>query len=136
MAIAMLVMFAIIILLLIVIGVLLIRRQTANPLKGAEVLTADYIDETGVSSGTRAYIEIDKNSFRQVSEKQFRSFTDKVVRNDEYVMFTIVCEDGSGIVFTDQGETIRYGYIDSNGRITEEFGIVQKQNGKYVYHAH
>lgn len=132
----MLVMFALIILLLIIIGFLLIRRQLSNPLTGAEVLTAEYTDDTGVSC-TRAYIEVNKSSLVQVSEKQFHKFADSIAKKDEYTIFTIVCEDGTGVVFSIGDElSVNYGYIDSNGRITETFGSIIEQNGTYVYHAH
>jgi len=136
MAIAMLVMFALIILLTFAIGFILIRNALHNPLKNVDVITADYIDETGTITGTRGYIEIPKHSLLQASNRQFGKFTEEVVQTGQYVIFTIFCDDGTGIVYSnDAGVVAVYGYTDAMGQITESFGVVENLDGTYRYQA-
>ena len=77
------------------------------------------------------------------SEKQFASFYEKTVSGSEYALFTIACDDGTGIVFlsspqsnADGTTTIAaYGYLNENGEVTESFGQILLDGGKYKYQA-
>lgn len=141
-AIAILTMAVLIVVLLIAIVVVLIRGNTGNPLNHAKVATADYIDASG-NTGQRAYISVNKNALTKVTEKQFASFYEKTVSGSEYALFTIACDDGTGIVFpsspqsnADGTTTIAaYGYLNENGEVTESFGQILLDGGKYKYQA-
>ena len=58
-------------------------------------------------------------------------------------LFTIACDDGTGIVFlsspqsnADGTTTIAaYGYLNENGEVTERFGQILLDGGKYKYQA-
>ena len=139
MAIAMLGMGAVIILLILIIGFLLIKRAVTNPLMKVEVQTADYIDETGTITGKRGYVEIPKSVLNTVNEKKFAKFTEKVVLSGEYELFTIICDDGTGIVYGQSNnpeEVAVYGYINAIGQATETFGYVEDNDGTYQYNAY
>ena len=79
----------------------------------------------------------------KVTEKQFASFYEKTVSGSEYALFTIACDDGTGIVFlsspqsnADGTTTIAtYGYLNENGEVTESFGQILLDGGKYKYQA-
>ncbi len=122
--------------------VVLIRGNTGNPLNHAKVATADYIDASG-NTGQRATISVNKNALTKVTEKQFASFYEKTVSGSEYALFTIACDDGTGIVFlsspqsnADGTTTIAaYGYLNENGEVTESFGQILLDGGKYKYQA-
>ena len=141
-AIAILVMTVMILVLLIAIGVVLIRKNTGNPLKHAAIATADYTDASG-NAGQRAYINIRKNALTKVTEKQFASFYEKTVSGSPYAMFTIVFDDGTGIVFPASPQAnadgtaviASYGYLNANGEVTESFGQILLDGGKYKYQA-
>ena len=141
-AIAILTMAMLIVVLLIAIVVVLIRGNTGNPLNHAKVATADYTDVSG-NTGQRAYISVNKNALTKVTEKQFASFYEKTVSGSEYALFTIACDDGTGIVFlsspqsnADGTTTIAtYGYLNENGEVTESFGQILLDGGKYKYQA-
>ena len=131
-------MAVLIVVLLIAIVVVLIRGNTGNPLNHAKVATADYIDASG-NTGQRAYISVNKNALTKVTEKQFASFYEKTVSGSEYALFTIACDDGTGIVFlsspqsnADGTTTIAaYGYLNEHGEVTESFGQILLDGGKY-----
>ena len=141
-AIAILTMAMMIVILLIAIVVVLIRNNTGNPLKHAKVITAEYTDASG-NTGQRATISVNKNTLTKVTEKQFASFYEKTVANSGYVLFTILCNDGTGIVFqsspqsnADGTSTIAsYGYLDENGNVTESFGQILLDGDSYKYQA-
>ena len=136
MTVAMLIMLALIIALLIAIGVLLLSKSSGNPLKTAKVMTETYLDPSGSPAGERAYIQISKSALKETTEKQFRSFMNDVVLDKDYILFTIVCEDGTGIVIEPQdGPSVTYGYINQNGQITEIFGTVTDNGSSYQYRA-
>ena len=141
-AIAILTMAVMIIVLLIAIGVVLIRKNTGNPLNHATVATADYTDASG-NAGQRAYININKSALTKVTEKQFASFYEKTVADSSYALFTIICDDSTGIMFlsspqanADGTTTIAsYGYLNENGEVTESFGQILLDGRKYKYQA-
>lgn len=135
MAIAMLVMFACILLLLLVIGFLLIRHAGSNPLKKTEVLTADYIDANGDIAGKWGYVKISKSDLLSVNGKQFSNFVKTVVEKDDYPLFTILCNDGTGIVFKKGASAAYYGYVNANGQLTESFGEIKEKDGMYSYYS-
>ena len=136
MTVAMLIMLALIIALLIAIGVLLLGKSSGNPLKTAKVMTETYLDSSGSPAGERAYIQISKSALKETTEKQYRSFMNDVVLDKDYILFTIVCEDGTGIVIEPQdGPSVTYGYINQNGQITEIFGTVTDNGSSYQYRA-
>ena len=139
MTIVMLSMLVVIIILSLLIGFILIRRAVTNPLMKAEVHTADYIDETGTITGKRGYVEIRKAALTTVNARKFAKFTEKVVNAGDYEIFTIICEDGTGIVYGQSAhpdEIAVYGYINAMGQATETFGYVKNNNGSYKYNAY
>ena len=141
-AIAILSMAVLIVVLLIAIVVVLIRGNTGNPLNHAKVAMADYTDASG-NTGQRAYISVNKNALTKVTEKQFASFYEKTVADGGYTLFTIFCDDSTGIVFpaspqanADGTSTIAsYGYLDENGNVTESFGQILLDGDSYKYQA-
>ena len=139
MTIVMLSMLIVIVLLTALIGSILVKRDVTNPLMKAEVHTADYIDETGTISGKRGYVEINKRALTAVNARKFAKFTEKVVNTGDYEIFTIVCEDGTGIVYgqsTNPNEVAVYGYINAMGQATETFGYIKNSDGTYKYNAY
>ncbi len=103
---------------------------------------ADYTDVSG-NTGQRAYISVNKNALTKVTEKQFASFYEKTVSGSEYALFTIACDDGTGIVFPvlpaeqcgRHDHHCHYGYLNENGEVTESFGQILLDGGKYKYQA-
>ena len=139
MAIAMLGMGAVIIILILIIGFLLIKRAVTNPLMKAEIHTADFIDATGTITGKRGYVEMNKSVLTSVNAKKFKKFTEEVVLSGDYKLFTIICGDGTGIVFgqsSNPEEVAVYGYINAMGQATETFGYVENDDGTYQYNAY
>jgi len=139
MTIVMLSMLVVIIILSLMIGFILIKRAVTNPLMKAEVHTADYIDETGTITGKRGYVEIRKAALTAVNARKFARFTEKIVNTGDYKIFTIICEDGTGIVYgqsSNPEEIAVYGYINAMGQATETFGYVKNNGGTYKYNAY
>lgn len=141
-AIAILTMAMMIVILLIAIVVVLIRKNTGNPLNHVTVATADYTDASG-NTGQRAYISMKKSALTKVTEKQFASFYEKTVADGGYTLFTIFCDDSTGIVFPASPQAnangtstiASYGYLDENGNVTESFGQILLDGDKYKYQA-
>ena len=117
-------MAVLIVVLLIAIVVVLIRGNTGNPLNHAKVATADYIDASG-NTGQRAYISVNKNALTKVTEKQFASFYEKTVSGSESPQSNA---DGTTTIAA-------YGYLNENGEVTESFGQILLDGGKYKYQA-
>lgn len=111
--------------------------QNNNLLLNCTVSTDDVMsgDRTNIL-GTYAYITVDKNTLKSVSEEDFSAFCD-YVSDCSYNWFSIICEDGTGIVFSGCDINMpTYGEVDSDGAILKSYGFISKgSDGKYSFSA-
>lgn len=109
--------------------------QNNNLLLNCTVATDDVMsgDRTNIL-GTYAYITVDKNTLKSVSEEDFSAFCD-YVSDCSYNWFSIICEDGTGIVFSGCDINMpTYGEVDSDGAILKSYGFISKgSDGKYFF---
>ena len=117
----------------------LIPPETAssNILLNAEVKTADVTNGTGTDKiGTRAYIEVSKSDLSSISDSDYADFIDTAVKDSGNNWFSIICDDGTGIIFTgSSAEIADYGKMDTEGRVTEVIGYIVLRSGNYSYEA-
>ena len=77
------------------------QEVTGNPLLDAEVQVNDVMNGAGTEKiGEWAEVNISKEVLKTVTNDQFTEFCTNVVDNSGYNWFTIMCDDGTGIVFS------------------------------------
>lgn len=109
--------------------------ESQNALMTAEFKTDDVMNgfKTEVI-GTRAYINITKNELNQITIEDFVEFIEQRVDGSGHNWVSIICNDGTGIVFAgSQVSNATYGEIDNEGCINKEIGYIVLEDGKYVY---
>lgn len=109
----------------------------SNVLLNCTVMTDDVMSGDGANVlGTYAYISIDKNTLKSVSEEDFSAFCD-YVSTCSYNWFSIICEDNTGIVFSGCDINMpSYGKVDSDCSLLDTYGFISKDsNSKYTYSA-
>lgn len=107
-----------------------------NLLMQAKVKKAKIKNGLGTGQvGERAYIEINKEDLRNVTQEDFKEFASSVVKDSGYNWVSIICNDGTGICFIGSMEYLaQYGKIDNEGAIEEVIGdITIGDSGTYIY---
>lgn len=110
-------------------------EETGNPLMDAEIQVHDVMNGSGTEKiGERAEVNISKAVLETVTDEQFSEFCNEVVGGSGYNWFTIVCDDGTGIVFNSSiVSNATYGEIDNEGVITTALGYLLLEDGAYTY---
>lgn len=107
-----------------------------NILLDCKVKTADVMNGFGTDViGRRAYIDILKSELLKVSEDDYKEFVEAVVKDSGYNYVSIMCEDGTGIMFSGSIYFIgMYGNLSKDGSIEECKGnITLQDDGTYLY---
>lgn len=105
-------------------------------INNAPIKTASVYNGSGDTViGERAYIEIDKSVLQSTSQEDFVSFAKEKVQDSGYNWFTIICEDGTGIVFTGSMiELANYGALSDDGTIDNiAYNITISNDGTVSY---
>lgn len=110
------------------------EEPASNILLDAKVKTEDVKNGSGTDTvGTRAYIKAKKADLKNISADDFSAFCD-YVKTCDYNWFTIVCDDGTGIVFNGcDVSIIQYGELDDTGRSDKTLGYIRLKDGVYSY---
>ena len=105
-----------------------------NSVLGYPVHFADVTNGFGTDTiGERAYIEIPKNELENMSEEEYSELCTYVESLDNN-WFTVVCDDGTGLVFTGCSSIIvTYGQLDDAGRIDVSLGDILNSGGSITY---
>lgn len=94
--------------------------ETNNPLLLAKFDTESLLTGDGTIPVMRGYIKTTKRQLKLTTQEQFAEFVLRRVRNSGYNWVTLICEDGTGVVFTGNDiERPAYGDLDEIGRITK-----------------
>ena len=111
------------------------QEATGNPLLDAEVQVNDVMNGAGTEKiGEWAEVNISKEVLKTVTNEQFTEFCTNVVDNSGYNWFTIICDDGTGIVFSgSMTSNATYGEVDNEGAITTAIGYILLEDGAYTY---
>lgn len=101
---------------------------------GYPVHFADVTNGFGTDTiGERAYVEISKNELKNMSEEEYSELCTYVESLDNN-WFTVVCDDGTGLVFTGCSSIIvTYGQLDDSGRIDVSIGDISNSGGSITY---
>lgn len=96
------------------------QTQPENLLMKAKIQEAPVANGFGEKIGTRAYITIPQEVLLEVVTFEdcgefYRSFQGK-----NYNWVSIVCPEGTGLVFPGAGPLASYGKLDRDGRLTED----------------
>lgn len=105
-------------------------------LKNAQVFESDVFNGTGTDViGKRAYVILPKEDLKSITEQDYSDFLNTKVKGQQYNWFSIICDDGTGIVFAGSFAGLgTYGKIDSEGCITEAIGnIISNESGGYTF---
>lgn len=96
-----------------------ITDDEQNPLLNLEVLYADVYNGTRTEViGKRGYVQISKSDLLLVSNAQFVDFVNVRVVESGLNWFSIVCDDGTGLIFAGSiSEYADYGLLDEDGCI-------------------
>lgn len=104
------------------------KNETGNPLIDAE------LQSKIVGDSLMAYIEVDKDTLKGISEEEYRAFAEEVVRNSGYRWFVIKCGDGTGIVHAGSYYACAvYGKLDTDGCIAEPYGYIYLTDNGFIY---
>lgn len=105
-----------------------------NSILGYPVHFADVTNGFGTDTiGERAYIEIPKNKLKNMSEEEYSDLCTYVEGLDNN-WFTVVCDDGTGLVFTGCSSIIvTYGQLDDSGRIDVGIGDILNSGDSITY---
>lgn len=100
-----------------------------------KVETQDVKSGSGETIGQRAYVSVSKEVLTETTQEEFLKFAEDVVDNSGYNWFTIMCDDGTGIVFNGSNISIpAYGKLDDEGAIAETLGFIDMgPDGTYTY---
>lgn len=97
-----------------------------NPLYAAEVKTGDVMSGIGNNKiGEYAWIEMSKDAMLALSQEEMVSYAKDVIsaRKGSYNWFTIVMDDGTGLVFHNCFYPVfSYGVLDADGSLSETLG--------------
>ena len=75
--------------------------STGGRLENATIFTADIFNGSGTEViGQRAYIILPKSALKEITESEYSVFLDSKVKDSGYNWFSIICDDGTGIVLT------------------------------------
>lgn len=104
------------------------KNETGNPLIDAE------LQSKIVGDSLMAYIEVDKDTLKGITEEEYRAFAEEIVRNSGYRWFVIKCGDGTGIVHAGSYYACAvYGKLDSDGCIAEPYGYIYLTDSGFIY---
>ncbi|MBD5524535.1 MAG: hypothetical protein HDR04_08960 [Lachnospiraceae bacterium] len=105
-----------------------------NSILGYPVHFTDVTNGFGTDTiGERAYVEISKNELKKMSEEEYSELCTYVESLDNN-WFTVVCDDGTGLVFTGCSSIIvTYGQLDDSGRIDVSIGDILNNGDSITY---
>lgn len=104
-------------------------------LLNAIIMCADVTNGVGTDViGQRAYIVIPKEVLSQISESGYVTFLENKIKNSGYNWFSIICDDGTGIVFSNSFTGLgTYGKLDDEGCVTTPLGYISASESGYEY---
>lgn len=108
---------------------------TDNFLLNSQIQTAD-VYEAGASTplGVRGYIEISKADLASMTPSQYLSFYQNTLKGSEYLWFSVVCPDGTGLFIPDCDDGAAcFCSLNDLGRQTEIYGYLIIQDNACVY---
>ena len=105
--------------------------STSNPLMKAKLQTDDVLSGSGANIGTYAYIKISKDDLEGITFEEYKEFIEERVSSD-YNWVSIICTDGTGIVFPGGDATLSYyGKFDADDTMGEVYGYIGMPDGTY-----
>lgn len=112
--------------------------KTGNPLLDTELVVADVMNGAGTKAiGESAFVVVDLETMKNVTEEQYHEFCEGVVRDSGYNWITIDFNNGTGLCFQGSSPALAtYGKIDNEKCITEQMGNVMSMgDGTYEFTA-
>ena len=106
-----------------------------SPLMTAEIETDFVINGSRTDVlGRYATIKISKESLQTITMEEYAEFCTEVVDSSTYNWVSIICDDGTGIQFTDSDYIIAtYGRINDEGVITKDLGYIRFTGEEFKY---
>ena len=110
-------------------------NENDQRLLNAIIMCADVTNGIGTDViGQRAYIVIPKEVLSQISENGYATFLENKIKNSGYNWFSIICDDGTGIVFSNSFTGLgTYGELDGEGCVTSPLGYISASESGYEY---
>jgi hypothetical protein len=66
--------------------------------------------------GTRAYVELEPEEFEALTLENYTEFY-QYFKDKDYNWVSVLCSDGTGVIFTGGGPYGQFGYMDDEGRL-------------------
>ena len=138
---------------LIIIGVILWSYMTGDTLKlsslpfvnsadsednfllNASIQTAE-VYETGSETplGVRGYIKVSRAELAAMTPSQYFSFYETVLKGSDYLWFSVICPDGTGLFIPDCADGAAcFCSLNDLGRQTEVYGYMLVRDGTCIY---
>ena len=108
---------------------------SSNPLMAAELELGRVRNGSNTETiGVYAYIEISKETLREITEEEYLEFCEAVADSPAYKWVAIICDDHTGIQFNNAQYSIAtYGKISYEGIIQEDIGFIRYTTNGFVY---
>lgn len=112
-------------------------NENDQRLLNATIMCADVTNGIGTDViGQRAYIVIPKEVLSQISEYGYATFLENKIKNSGYNWFSIICDDGTGIVFSNSFTGLgTYGELDDEGCVATPLGYISASESGYEYNS-
>ena len=103
-----------------ILGNLMKKAESKNPLLRPKLTEAAVMNGTGTARiGTRAYINVSRAELDKASPADFTEFY-KSFRDKNYNWVSVICNDSTGLVFPGGGPIGSFGPIDAEGALVGE----------------
>ena len=106
-----------------------------NFLLNASIQTAE-VYETGSETplGVRGYIKVSRAELAAMTPSQYFSFYESVLKNSDYLWFSVICPDGTGLFIPDCADGAAcFCSLNDLGRQTEVYGYMLVRDGTCIY---
>lgn len=125
----------IIILVVLIVAIIALLLTPSPGLVKKEVKKNESHSGSGDVIGEWGSVELSKSTLKETSQEDFKDFVENQVSKSGFDYFTIICSDGTGIVFPAcNTEFAEYGELDDEGTMKKKQGSIEKNdNGNYVY---
>lgn len=105
-----------------------------NPLLEAELAEKSVTNASGGTVASYGEIKITKASLSLTTGEQLRDFVLQRVLRSKYAYTAVICEDGTGLVFSSGSCIAWYGQVGQNGQLDKIFGrVLLSESGAFSY---
>ena len=104
------------------------------PIRTEPVYSGENPENNQEPAGIRGYIEISKSDLAAMTPSQYLSFYEQKLKDSDYLWFSFVCPDGSGLFIPDCADgSACFCSLRRNGRQESIYGYLIIKDGECIY---